>query len=351
MPKQDLKAILKNLHSLKNPFVFFRLPDTQTIQCYYQKDDTPYLTEDLKCKGFVWSPFEKKKKETLFIPDTYQYEFDQNTTSPALEKNSSFNLEENKSAFLSLIEKAKHAIQTKGLKKIVLSRSVRVNEEVNLSQTFINLLHTYPHAFVYLWNHPKTGTWFGATPEQLISQKNETLETMALAGTKPFKGTIDVSWDVKEKEEQQLVSDQIFDNLSHFFFKKNISFSQPFTRKAGNLLHLCTTFTTPATESIASLVNTLHPTPAVGGSPKKEAVNFIKENEGYERAYYTGFLGPINNHESRLFVNLRCAQYQSHFTTLFVGAGITSKSKAENEWEETRQKTKTILTILNTRNV
>ena len=44
---------------------------------------------------------------------------------------------------------------------------------------------------------------------------------------------------------------------------------------------------------MAALVEELHPTPAVGGLPKAAAVDYILKQEGYDRSYYTGYLGPF----------------------------------------------------------
>jgi len=96
-------------------------------------------------------------------------------------------------------------------------------------------------------------------------------------------------------------------------------------------------------------VEALHPTPAVAGQPKEDAIRFIKELEPHDREYYTGFLGPINkDREIDLFVNLRCAKITPTSLSLYVGGGITLDSDPADEWDETRWKAESLLKILKT---
>ena len=90
----------------------------------------------------------------------------------------------------------------------------------------------------------------------------------------------------------------------------------------------------------------MHPTPAVGGVPTKKAIQFIKEKETHNRAFYTGFFGPISNEEFQLFVNLRCAQWKPDAVLLYAGAGITALSDPALEWEETQKKVKILAKVL-----
>jgi len=97
----------------------------------------------------------------------------------------------------------------------------------------------------------------------------------------------------------------------------------------------------------------LHPTPAVCGLPKKITKDFILNNEGYNREYYSGFLGEINKdfvskeNNTDLFVNLRCMQITDNKAFIYVGGGITKDSIPENEWKETVNKSMTIKKVLN----
>ena len=91
----------------------------------------------------------------------------------------------------------------------------------------------------------------------------------------------------------------------------------------------------------------LSPTPAVGGLPKKESLQWIGEREPLHRQYYSGFLGPVHSAAHfHLFVNLRCMQLQGSNLALYAGAGITAGSVPQNEWEETRRKMEIMRSVL-----
>ena len=62
---------------------------------------------------------------------------------------------------------------------------------------------------------------------------------------------------------------------------------------------------------------------------------------------YAGYLGEMQNHESAgLYINFRCMQIGEKEIALYVGGGISKGSDAEEEWEETNQKSLTLLEIM-----
>jgi isochorismate synthase len=113
-------------------------------------------------------------------------------------------------------------------------------------------------------------------------------------------------------------------------------------------VHLCNELSVKVQNiDTKALLNKLHPTPAVGGIPIEEGKRFIAKHENLDRAYYTGFMGPvIGDDQMDLFVNLRCAQLIPEGLVLYVGAGIILDSDPEKEWEETQNKAKTLLAAL-----
>lgn len=211
--------------------------------------------------------------------------------------------------------------------------------------------------------------WLGATPETLLSIERNRFSTMALAGTQDYFGTLEVDWDTKEIEEQKIVSNYVVDALEEHI--SGVEVSEAKTVKAGRLLHLRTDISGELidhSKSIQKLILKLHPTPAVCGFPKINAMQFILDNEHYNREFYSGFLGELNketkmqpragrrNVENRaygfnkrstnLFVNLRCMQLQDAKAVLYVGGGVTKDSNPENEWDETVNKTNTIKKVI-----
>ena len=99
--------------------------------------------------------------------------------------------------------------------------------------------------------------------------------------------------------------------------------------------------------SLIDVMAALHPTPAVVGYPKAKALEFIRENEGYDRSLYAGFVGVIDpNETSHLFVNLRCIQLFRDRIRVYVGGGINAQSDPESEWLETEKKKEAVLSAL-----
>jgi len=261
-----------------------------------------------------------------------------------------------KEEFCHLVQEAIGYIQSTGIKKIVTSRATETPLLPNFDPVtaFEMLCRRYPQAFISLVSIPDVGTWLGASPELLLSLSKHSLSTVALAGTQGYPADTPLSavmWGTKEIEEQALVSDYIRNfflrlGLSHFFE------DGPRTVAAGNVAHLQTKFEiTLDPEQLLRLanqiLNDLHPTSAVCGMPKREALSFILDKEHYDRAFYSGFLGPIHiESQSQLFVNLRCMQLKQEQAVLYVGAGITQDSVPEAEWEETVLKSNTLLAIL-----
>ena len=97
------------------------------------------------------------------------------------------------------------------------------------------------------------------------------------------------------------------------------------------------------------MLRLLHPTSAVCGMPKESALHFNQQLEGYDRSFFSGFLGPVNmQDETHLFVNLRCMQLLDQQAALYAGAGVTIDSEPQREWEETELKMRTMQQVMET---
>ena len=83
------------------------------------------------------------------------------------------------------------------------------------------------------------------------------------------------------------------------------------------------------------------------GLPKEEAYHFIIENEGYDRSYYSGFIGWLDpKGKTDLYVNLRCMNILPQTFTLYAGGGLLAASQLEDEWQETEDKLDTMRRIV-----
>ncbi len=340
------------------PFVIYRKPNSKVIDVILQNNSELCYTESFKESGFVFAPFDTSKGAVLLHADQ-RFTCDQidvpSTVSGSFENQNDKELIDTvKKYHISLINKSLKLLESEELQKVVLSRKESINiTAIDPLEKFASLSVQYPTAMVYCWYHPKIGMWIGATPETLLHISKDSLYTMALAGTQSYMDTVDVVWGEKEIQEQQLVTDAIVDGLTALV--KDLVVSEVYSYKAGDLLHLRTDVRARMFEvSLKQLLDVLHPTPAVCGLPKEKAKKFILDNEGYDREFYTGFLGELHlpnnilekSKETNLFVNLRCMQLTSNELLLYVGGGVTKASVPDKEWEETVKKTNTMKSVI-----
>lgn len=241
-------------------------------------------------------------------------------------------------------------LQQREFHKLVLSRSTRqaLPDGFSPLATFVRACNNYPRMMVSLCHTPQTGTWMGSTPEILLSGHEQQWSTVALAGTMSIEGdNLPGEWSRKNREEQAFVAEYIRRMLKRCAGK--VDEKGPYTARAGALVHLKTDFRFCLKDSLhlGSLLEELHPTPAVCGLPKQEAYDFILQHEGHDRRYYSGIIGWIDPEgDTHLYVNLRCMQLHRRSATLYAGGGILPTSTAETEWEETNEKLKTMRRLL-----
>ena len=248
----------------------------------------------------------------------------------------------------SAFEKFSKALNDGIFKKLVLSRCEKIPfENIDSFGSFLKACAAYPRMMVYLAKTPATGIWLGCTPEILLSGEKSHYRTVALAGTMAADGNDirNLVWSEKNKEEQAVVASYIRSRLN--VLATVIEEEGPYTSKAGNLVHLKSEFhfSPKPSCSLADIIGSLHPTPAVCGLPKDEALAFILKNEGYDRSYYSGIVGMLDfSGTTNLYVNLRCANLSEGIA--YAGGGLLRQSDVRSEWNETEEKLKTIKKIL-----
>lgn len=351
------------------PFVLYSKPNSATLNAIFQTTNEVHRVKDFTETGFVFAPFDGTSRAVLFPADQVLIAPIDLEALPVAPSGSTMTVNESgRDQYLKLITKALEKINSGTIEKVVLSRKIEVNCKLAPLVVLKQILKTYPTAFCYLWHHPKVGMWVGATPEILIKSKGLEFTTMSLAGTQSTLEFTKPQWTKKEINEQQLVTDYIQEALKKV--EVSVERSETETIRAGHLWHLRTQLRgTFAPNSFGTVLKAIHPTPAVCGIPLEETKNFIRQNEAYDRTFYTGFLGELNfksdvqrnrnpkNQEnsayrnvvkkSELFVNLRCMQLHKGKADVYVGGGITRESNPENEWDETVSKSVTMLRILN----
>jgi len=334
------------------PFAIYGKPGSNTITGIFRKDDKQYFLTDYTKKGFVFAPFNGK---ACFIPLEDAEVIVEEVTTDLIELSEPDTPEINpeaKVAFEALVSKSVAAIKSGQFQKLVTSRKESIAIKSDVIDIYKKLLNTYPSAFRYCFYTPQSGLWMGATPEQLLKAENRTIHTVALAGTQLYKKGETAVWESKEREEQQFVTDYIVREISPF--AEQLNTTEPYTFRAGNIVHIKTDISAElkVDANLEDVIRTLHPTPAVCGLPKTDAQTFLLENEGYDREYYSGFLGELNcdfetgEPATDLFVNLRCMKIENDLAHLFIGCGITKDSDPEKEFFETVNKSMTMLRVL-----
>ena len=373
-------------YALENdiPLAFWRLPGSSVRYLILARQcralDKSETIEEL-ATGFMFAPFDPAK-QGLYLQADYLFAFEngkvrnpesqletdstewlaekiyQQPLPQALRlKSPGSALQNNSADYLLLVEKCIAQVEKGLLEKVVPSRSrtVELPEDFDVTEAFEKLCSRYNNALVSYVSIPGTGNWMGATPEALVSVEDQKIfRTVALAGTMPYHEGINlksIAWTQKEIEEQALV-----ERYEISCFKKirlrEYDEHGPRTMVAGNLVHLKSDFTVdlkatnfPQLGSV--MLQLLHPTSAVCGMPLEGALAFLKENEGYDREFYSGYLGPVNvNNNIDLFVNLRCMKLLENRAVLFAGAGVTVDSDPSTEYEETEMKFNTLLNVI-----
>ena len=365
----------------KFSFALWRLPDSPAL--YLAASENLQQLSEINLEeaipGFLFAPFDPAEmKIHLPADDLFRFESGQLTSTQG-SKLSGISINEFSQETLSkitcyyeraypskiapernfhqLVADCRDAIVRGDFEKIVPSRSksVKLPVDFDVIDAFHQLCELNPHAMVSVFSSPLTGTWVGATPEMLVCVgKDQHFHTVAVAGTQPYAAGVDlrsVTWSQKDIEEQALVERYI---ISCFKKIRVREFEErgPKTVVAGNLLHLKTHFDVDMAEINFPELGTvmlklLHPTSAVCGMPLEPSLSFLKNQEGYDRQFYSGYLGPVNVHEeSHIYVNLRCMQLFANVALLYAGAGVLADSDPEREWKETEMKMDTLGRII-----
>ncbi len=359
---EQLEKLLQEFIDYNISFVSFRIPESSIINVFVFAENNISVINtyrDINKNGFVFYPFEANENSPgLFIEpslsfnnETIPTDFDLQFWSTEKQHSSKADIipeKKIKEQYFTAIDEILNQIKSGKVEKVVLSRPKFIeNFSIkNTSKLFIESAKKYKNAFVYLLNIAGKMMWMGASPEILLESKADKFKTIALAGTSAKENLAEINWTQKEIHEQKLVSDFIIEVLKKHKVEK-LKQVGPTTVKAGKLHHIKSDFTFESSqENYSKIAFDLHPTPAVCGLPQDIAKQIILKVENYNRQYYSGFLGLVDNHSCNFYVNLRCMQFLNNGILLYAGGGITIGSDAKSEWNETESKTKTLLSVI-----
>ncbi|MFD2617159.1 isochorismate synthase [Terrilactibacillus laevilacticus] len=310
-----------------------------TINCLMTKDKKPY--EEYKR---LYEQIQHLKRP-------------QRKLASLLEEDEWTSTEEHLDEWMISVKKAIDMIQSGTMQKIVLSRTMRVDRKVpyDIEAILKALVEHQASHYVFAFTMGES-TFLGASPERLVKKQGTDIRSMCLAGTTTRGKTEEedkekaelLLRDQKNLQEHQWVVNMISQVLSSFCQSLVVPQS-PSILKAGQVQHLCTPISGKLKEdkTILELVQALHPTPALGGYPQKEALQWIRELEVSDRGWYGSPVGWMDEHDDgEYIVAIRSCLIKNSTALLFAGCGLVSDSTVTEELKETRAKFKPIFSAL-----
>jgi menaquinone-specific isochorismate synthase len=264
-----------------------------------------------------------------------------------------------KKRWVKNVNKALEKIDSGMVQKIVLSRQVdlKLSENIFISKVLEKLGERYPRCYVFAFRK-NDSIFFGASPEKLAKISNEWIEADALAGSisrgnteeKDNEFANELLTNKKDIAEQQIVVSFIKDSFS-LFCNEVIFDENPIIRKLPNIQHLWTPIKGKISpkQSLFSILQELHPTPAICGVPWDKARDSIIKMEPHNRGLFSGMIGWFNfNNEGEFAVAIRSALLKDKSIYAFAGCGIVNGSDPEFEYAESELKLKPILSLFET---
>ncbi len=256
----------------------------------------------------------------------------------------------------ALISSIQAGIATGSLEKVVAARRVTMllSDQPQISHVLKRLNQVAPRCARFALRIG-TRTFVGATPERLVKKHGRQVQTEALAGSIDAllpNGADLLLASKKDRAEHKYVTQMIERSLRPLCSQLNVP-PEPEVRKLKHIYHLRTPIdgALRAGAHILTLVDRLHPTPAVGGFPQEDALAWIREHEQAERGWYAAPIGWISpDGDGEFVVALRSALICEDKVHVYAGAGIVAASDAQAEYAETELKLSGMLLALGLRN-
>ncbi len=347
-------CIIENDKIIHNSFENFKHEGTDLfsidalLECFCGINNVDFNTVKTK-----QSLFERKKHNILRHDDSYD-------------------------AWRSLFAVIQDKIAKQEFEKIVVARKIdfECEDKFNIESIILNLYEYNINSYVFAFEE-NGEIFFGASPELLIEKNAQQMRSFALAGTiKKTRGDVVAQGqsflcDVKNTYEHKIVMNAIAQSMQKL--GKNICIGESHILELKNILHIKTDVVADECDepnnlaydlttskkndakcnlhhdklSILSWVNELHPTPALGGSPKDKALEFLMQYESFSRNNFGAPLGVVDaNGDGFFIVGIRSASIKNNILSAYAGCGIVGQSDCNEEFEEIDTKLKTIIEAL-----
>ncbi|WP_338106782.1 isochorismate synthase [Mobiluncus porci] len=289
---------------------------------YQAHAPTPELAASLRAEALAWRDAAKASRQPPRTP--IPVHAPKQTGRTAYEEN---------------VAAAVAAIQAGEAQKIVMARRVEYSlkgepDPQEISSRLAELLgEKYPSCWIF-----SIGGLVGATPEMLLEARDNRAHARVLAGTASPGENINLLESRKNLHEHEVAVASVTEPLDAL--EVELQTAGPYLLNLPNLTHLATdvSLVIPPHKTLFYLLEAIHPTAAVGGLPRRAAVEFIKSHEP-SRGRYAGPVGWVDARGGgQLALALRCAQVEKRSLVAWAGAGIMADSDPETEFAETEAK-------------
>ena len=258
--------------------------------------------------------------------------------------------------YLQAVLKARDAVRDGRITKAVIAREIVVEAEqsINVHAVLHRLRSTFGNSYRYSING-----FIGASPELLIEVQGQTIRSHPLAGTTPRTGDPMTDTELarqlvasmKDQVEHRVVIDVIHDMLLPYCSYLDWE-PEPSVIQVANVQHLGTLIEGHLSQNhppVLELARMLCPTPALGGHPRVQALEIIKQLEGFDRKNYGGAVGWVDALGNGTWaVAIRCAELSDDRKTarIIAGGGIVAASDPNAELAETQAKFQAMLSAI-----
>lgn len=233
--------------------------------------------------------------------------------------------------------------------KIVMARRSQFEFEKKINpQTVLNLMtHNTPNCFNFCFQFDERSSFVGASPERLYYRKRNQIECEAIAGTRARRENDDQQTETellnseKDVREHRYVVNSIKEALAELTSNGELQREHKVgVVRLSRLMHLISRFKLTIKDEVGDfeLLNSLHPTAAVGGYPQKATLYKINELEQFDRGWYAAPVGWISKERSEFSVAIRSGLICDNSIYLYSGAGIVDGSQSDDEWVEIENK-------------
>ena len=245
--------------------------------------------------------------------------------------------------YRAAVERAIELVERGDLTKLVLAvrQQLELDGPLDPLAVLTNLRRSQPGSCRFLWQQQGGDALLGASPERLLTLRQGLLRSDALAGTAPLGDTAtELLRSSKDRHEHELVVETITAVLQRAGLTPRRP-RHPRLARHGSLVHLHTPITARLDPALGrahqplALAEALHPTPAVAGLPRREAIAWLRSLEPFERGHYAAPIGWIDSEgDADLRVAIRSGTLRGQRLELTAGAGLVRGSRAEKELQE-----------------